>query len=1008
MKKLLQSLFVMMLVAFSAMAQQRTITGTVTESETGKTIPGASVSFPGTKIVTQTNTNGSFSVQVPANATTVTFTYIGFVTKTVSLNGRTNISVALASDALALTDVVVTGYTKTSRANSVSATSTVKAVEINNIPQASMDQLLQGRVPGLTVAAGSGQPGAAARVTLRGPGSVNGGTTPLYILDGVAIETSVFQSLNPNDIETITTLKDASATSLYGSRGGNGVIVMTSKKGKQGKTSFTYNGQYGVTLRTQPNFDMLTTAQLLSVQEAGKSGAGWTLSPLNTATNTSLGVATKAKLLDSISRINTNWADIYFKNGAFQNHQVAASGGNEKTQFYTSLNYYSEDGITERSNLNRYNFRANLDHKDGKFSFSTQAAAGWAKSNFIESEAGVALANPFAAAYLALPWENPYSSNGTILTSGNFNSSGQTLFDSRIGSNALDRYNSTSNLQNQLKTNLTVNAAYDIIDGLKVKTLAGVDFRETNTERSIYPGTYPGGLVTQGASGSYAVSNLRNLILTSTSGFTYFKTLGEKHVIDAQALFEVVNERYSSFGYTGYGINPKLLNTPAGITAGTATNGMIPSVSGGKTQSAYASLIGIARYTYDDKYTFQGSVRRDGSSKLPSENRFHYFYALGANWNAKKENFLKNVNAIDALTLRASYGTTATGNGLTSDFGYIASYSNVSYAGSTGIAPSTPGNPVYTWEYKEKSNVGFDISLLKRRIELQVDLYNEITQNSFITQSLSRTSGFSSLSINAGKVRNRGIEANAAFTLYNDKDWNIVFNANASYNKNLVTDLGQVKEFEGGTSIIRVGLPLGSHYSVKYAGADPQTGAPLYYNRDGSTTTTYNAATQSVAEFGTYFAPYQGGFGPSIRFKGFDVTAFFTFMKGFSRFNNESYFITNTQTISSYNQTTDILNYWTTPGQITQIPKLGSTRNFSSYDIRDASFLRFRNASLGYSFSPEVLKKIKLGGLRIYAQGQNLYTWTKWQGFDPEDSNNLASFEYPASRKFTFGIDVKF
>jgi len=1014
MKRHLQSLILMLFIAVSAIAQDRIVTGTVTSSEDRLPIPGVSVKINGARIGTQTDANGKYSLNVPGTVSMIEFSYLGYQMQSRTIPSSGVMNVAMVIDANALNEVVVTGYTSVSRAKSVSASANVSAKAIANVPNASFDQILQGRAPGLNVLAGSGQPGAAARVIIRGQSSITGNNNPLYIMDGVPIEATVFQSLNSNDFESVTVLKDASATSLYGSRGSAGVIVITSRKGAAGKTIISYSGQGGVSTRTRSKFDMLNSPQLLMLQEAAKLGAGWTLSPLNTAnvtvTNTA---AIKARRLDSLKNTQTDWDDIFFKNGTFQSHQVSASGGNENTRFYTSLSYYNQNGITDRSSLKRYNYRLNLDHTSGKLTLGVQSAVGFSRNNYIESEASVSLANPFAAAYLALPFEKPYDANGKIITSGTAGQYNFPIYDSRLGSNALDRYQSTSNLQNQFKGTVAFNAAYEIAKGLKLKSNLGIDFRETNTERSIYPGTYPGGLTNiPGQQGSFGLGNVRNFQLISTSGLTYSNVFNGKHEVEGSALYETVDNRLNTYSFTGYGINPKLLNTGAGITAGTTTNALIPVVAGAKTRSAFASGIFIGRYTYDGKYTAQASLRRDGSSKLPEESRFHNFYSLGLNWNAKKEKFLENVSFLDALRVRASYGTAANGNGsanANSDFSYIPTYTSISYAGTAGVAPLSAGNALLDWEYSKTTNIGFDAEILKSRITVQVDVYNKETEQVLIDQQLSRTSGFASLTVNAGKVRNRGIETALDFKIVRSKDWDFSLNTNFAYNKNKVTDLGQVEKFEQGTSIIRVGLPLGSHYAVKNAGVDPATGTQLYFNTDGTKTAVYNAATQSVAEFGTFNAPFTGGFGSSLRYKGFDFSTFFTFANNYSRYNNESFFLTNVGNIGAYNQTTSLLNYWKAPDQITDVPRFGTLRQFNSQDIYDASFIRLRNVIVGYTLPQNLVKAVKyISGVRIYVQGQNLHTWTKWPGFDPEDSNNIAQFEYPATRQFTFGLDVKF
>jgi TonB-linked SusC/RagA family outer membrane protein len=1018
MKKNLLILLFLNFIAFSgAFAQSRKITGTVTSADDGQPLPGVTVVVTNTTTGVQTDAQGHFTVNVPTNGTSLTFRFVGFQPQTVAISNRSTVDVILTSDLRVMNEVVVTGYTSTTREKSTGATSTVSAKTINNVPTGSIDQILQGQVPGLQILAGSGQPGSSATARIRGASSISGGTTPLYVIDGIPVESGVFQTLNPNDFENVTVLKDASATSLYGSRGSNGVIVITTKRGKAGKTVFSYDGQAGVSIRTRAKFDMMSSSEILAMQQYVGAGPGYTLSPSNTANvNVSKGgktytltAAQKAHDLDSLRSINTDWDDLFLRTGKFQSHQVSASGGSEKTRFYSSLSYYGQDGIAARSRLDRYNLRLNLDHQSGNFKFGVQSGIGWSKSSFIESEAGVALANPFAAAYLGQPYENPYAPDGSIITS---NWAGRAVFpfpiyDSRTAANALARIDQTNQKNNQIKENIAFNASYEVFKGLSIKTNLGLDFRETNNENTVYPNTYAGSVVSNGGQGSYFNANGRNLQLIQTSGVEYNGNFG-KHEVFATALAENVRNRFSNFSYTGFGINPKLLNTPAGITPGTNTNGMIPTVGGSKTQSGINSLIGIARYTYDDKYTFQGSIRRDGSSQVAEINRYHTFYSLGVNWNAKRESFMENVSFVDVLRLRASYGTTANGNGFSSDFGYLPTFGSISYAGTAGIAPTFPGNPDFDWEYAKKFDLGLEFAVLKNRVRSTIDYYNNDTYNLFVSQQLSRTSGFTSLNVNAGTMRNRGVEISLQGDIISSKDWLVTLYGNYAYNKNTITSLGQVNEFESGTSIIRVGLPLGSHYAVKSAGVDPQTGNYLYYNRDGSTTTTYNSSTQNVAEFGTSIPPKTGGFGLNASYKGVSLTSLFSFAYGYQRFNNERYFLTNPSFASSYNQLTIVNTIWRQPGDVTTIGRAASARQFNSTDIEDASFLRLRNVTLGYNFPKSIIGSKYIKGLRIYAQGTNLYTWTKWSAFDPEDSNNLASFEYPAARTITFGANVTF
>jgi TonB-linked SusC/RagA family outer membrane protein len=1021
MKKLLQSLFILLLIAHSAIAQDRTVTGTVTDQAEGKPLPGVTVRLVGAAGGTLTNANGEFTVKAPSSVTSLEFSYLGFVTKTGAISGNT-VNIALAVDTKSLSEVVVTGYTSTSKVRNVGAASVIGSEKIDNVPMASFTSRLQGQAPGVNVLSGTGQPGSNASIRIRGVNSIAGGTTPLYIVDGITIDEATFSTINPNDFESITILKDASGTALYGSRGGNGVVVIKTKRGAVGKVVVGYNVQAGIDTRTRTKFDMLNSAQLLQLQEQGQGGAGWTYSPLNTAST--IPAATRAVILDSIRNINTSWDDLFFRDGKFQSHEVTASGGNEATRFYSSFNYYSQDGIAKRSSLDRYTMRLNLDHSANKLTLGLQTNLGWSKSSFIESEAAVALANPFAAAYLALPWEKPYGPDGRILTSNNtvganrpfnpFTAANGVLADSRIGSNALDRLDNSTLFTDQIKTTAIATAAYEIVEGLKLTTNLGIDYRQTVQERSLFPGSHAGVSVANGNQGSYGNNVTRILNLTSTSGLTYAKSW-DKHQINANALVEALRTRNSLFNYNGFGINPKLINTPAGITPGTNTNSLIPTVGGGKTEYGLSSFIGLVNYTYDSKYTLQGSYRYDGSSKLPVKNRWQGFYSLGANWNIKAENFLSELEFVNSAILRVSYGRTATAQNQT-NFGYLPTYSSVSYAGVPGIAPNTPGNPDYDWEYKNELNVGIDFAGWNNRIRTTVEGYRSTTKNLFISQQLSRTSGFGALDINAGSLQNTGIEATVAVDVLATPIFVWSLDANIAYNKNEITDLGQATEYPSGTSIVREGLPIGSHYIVGNAGVDPANGDWLYANRnqatglrDGTTTNVYNSITQSVAEFGTYVPPTTGGFGTSIRYKGFSASTLFAYFQGFSMFNNESFFLSSTSQYTAYNQQTRMLTAWTPTNTNTNIARLNSPRNFTSLDIEDASFIRWRNVTLNYDLPKAWLQGMKvISNVRVYAMGQNLATWTKWSGFDPENNNNIAQFKFPAPRNFSFGVQVKF
>jgi TonB-linked SusC/RagA family outer membrane protein len=1012
----------------TAQAQNRTVTGRLTDPQ-GNPIPNASVTVSGTNVGTVTSASGEFSISVPANARTITVSSVGYQAQNVSIGSRNNVTVTLNNNEGNLNEVVVTGYTVRRRSEFAGAVAKVESKQIAQVPMASFEQILQGRAPGLYIATGSGQPGTTnTRVNIRGVGSISGSTDPLYIIDGVQVEAGVFRTLNPNDFESVDVLKDAVGAGQYGSRGANGVIVVTTKKGRPGRTSIAYRGMTGY---NEPpklhNIKLMNTAERLQYEEMlGQYGliAGVTNPNGNPALTTGNGITgypgwdyspnnpryqlisaaqrtTEAAQLDSIRQINTNWPDLFLRNGKFQQHEVSASGGAGNLSFYTSLGMFKQEGVIIRSNLERYTFRANVDFKTERLTASLHSTAGWSKQSGIESEAAVALANPVAAAYLELPYRRPYDlSTGKTLTGAGL-----------TGSNALDRLNTTTSDINQFKGNLAGTLQFNIWNGISAKTTAGVDWRNNNSTRFIDPASFAGSQVGTGAQGSYSEGNSENLILQSTTGFVYSKNIGNgKHVINAQAMIEAIRYRSRSHTAVGYGINPNLPNTPAGISAGSNTNGFIPTFTGNRTVSGIFSEFLLADYTYNRRYTISANVRQDKPSQVPAGNRNNTFWGAGATWNIAQETFFNKQRILNDARLRISYGEVANVNGLSAvgDFGYIPTYGTLSagYAGASSIVPSSPGNPDLRLESQVITNLGTDLAFLNRRLRVSADYYIKKSKNLLVNQGLPRETGFNSLTVNAGQVKNTGFEFKVDGDVLRGRDLIVTVGVNGAFNKNEVTSLGGLNEIPQGTGIIRVGYPLGSHLTVGYLGIDPSTGLPVYQDINGNPTSQYSAANNR-AEFGTYNPAFQGGATLDASYKNFDLSVLFTTAQRVSRFNNESFFYESTNSNIQFNKRVEVLTEtWRKPGDLTDYQRLNSTRQFSSRDVQDASFVRLRNLQLGYTYHPKSTRFFQ--GVRLWVQGQNLVTWTKWQGFDPETSNNIAQYNFPNPRTYTVGVDVNF
>ncbi|WP_239495073.1 SusC/RagA family TonB-linked outer membrane protein [Pedobacter yulinensis] len=982
--------------------------------ENGTPLPGATIRVKGGGATASAQQDGSFSISAPAGVVLVV-SYIGYQSR--EFTARENAGTLQLSPLSGnLSEVTVTGYTSYLKDQSPSAAKTVAAENINQVPGLTIDQILQGRVSGMSVISSSGQPGQSAAVTIRGIGSVNGSSTPLYVLDGIPIEPGYFQTLNPEDIESATVLKDASAKALYGSRGSNGVVVLTTKKGQAGKFSVQYNSQYGFSNLSRPNFTMMNTEQRLRFEEGvgvdfGRNiGPGWTYSPKNP--NYTSGTAQFRQradfILDSLRKIDTDWRDIFFQRGKFQEQQLSLSGGNENVRYYNSFNYYDQEGVAKRTGMERYALRSNVDFKADKFSGNVNVSLGYSNSSFTEGEGGTGAGTAMASVYYALPYEYPYAADGTLVHPGN--RSAYFIVDQREGSQGLERLLNSSNKTDQLKSIIGTTLAYQILPSLKVSTRAGIDYRNSTDVLFINPDSYYGSRSnsnTLGGKGRFDEGTRRNFSIVSTTGLTYNKLFSGLHDVEVSGFYEYNYNNYNSFGFTGFGIDGRLPETPAGVTNGSAA--FLPGISGGKTRSALASFMTVGRYTYNNKYTLTASYRYDGSTKVAPKNKWHGFYSFGANWNAKAEDFLRNADWLSDLRVRASYGTTA--SQLSGDFNYLAQYdTQTSYGGVTGIRARTPGNIDYDWEYVDEFNVGLDAAFFKgSRLRITADFYNRITRNMFFDQPLSATSGFDVLALSSGKMRNRGIEFEVNGDVLKSANFTWSLGVNAGYNKNTILFLTPLAEqlTDGDTRIFKVGLPYGTYYAPDWAGVNPQTGEPQYYNLDGSVTTTYNAAAQSTTNSGSLYPSFTGGFNTSLRWKGFSAGALFSFVTDVMRWNNEDFYNEN-QRYATSNQSVRMLeDRWMRPGQVATLQRFDIPRNYTSKDIQDASFLRLRNLNIGYNLPAGLLQKTRLiKAVRLFAQGQNLFTWTKWRGLDPENNSVYGRFQYPNTRTYTLGLNV--
>ncbi|WMI69637.1 TonB-dependent receptor [Mangrovimonas sp. YM274] len=977
----LMTLFMALVMQFSY-AQEKTVTGTVISEADGLPLPGVNVIVKGTTRGVQTDFDGNYTITASTGETLV-FSFVSMKTVEMKVGSSSSINVSMQEDVAALEEVVVVGYSSRDETKVSGAVSVVKAEAIEQVPIASFDQILQGQAPGVQVSAGSGQPGRSARVRIRGNGSINGSNTPLYIVDGIQVGAGDFAALNPNDFENISVLKDASATAQYGSRGANGVIVVTTKKGAFGeKTEFKYRTQYGISKVGNSRFSMMNSQELLNFQRLIGSGLG--------ADKTDAEIA-------ELAQVDTNWEDYFFRTAQTVSHEISMTGGSEKSRYYSSLSYFDQEGISVRSDFKRFTFRNNFESRpNDKTKIGFNSLVAYSIDHGVDSEASVTLQNPYAAVYLASPYDAPYNADGTFAT-GN----------GRVGANALENLYDNGREGKQIRFTGSVYAERELFKNISARTDLGVDFTQDNAFRYADPSTHYGSTTTPGNAGFYTESNNYFANITSTTRLVYDNVFADKHSLTAGVYMEYVKTHSRSSGFTGYGINPTLPGVPAGISEGTPDNELIPTVSGSVLERGLFSYFGLVNYDFDGRFGIDASIRRDASSKFADENKWATFYSVAGRWNISNEEFLAGNKTINNLKLRASYGTSGNQDAV-ADYSESTAYGQTSYNGNTGIAFGRIGNPELKWEVSNQFNVGLDYDLFNYRLSGSVEYYNNKTTDLFVTYNLSQASaGVGSIQANAGSMRNAGFDVSLTGVLVRTDDFQFELNGNFNYNENEILDLGQVNEFEQGTSIIREGLPLGSHYIVGWAGVNPANGQPLYYDLDGNVTNVYSE-TNSVAKYGSFNPVWTGGFGARVTYKAFELSTLFTFAADYYRFNNQTFFQENPN-FAQYNLSTAMLDMWQQPGDITEIQSSDFNREFSSKDIEDASFTKWRNLTIAYNLPQRYIDSIGyISGLRLYAQGQNLYTWTEFTGFDPEDDNNIAQYEYPTPRTFTIGLDVKF
>lgn len=968
-------------------AQTITVTGTVTDNK-GIPIPGANVIIQNTSTGVNTDFEGEFSLQAPADGTLV-ISYLGFQTQEKGINNKNTIKVILEEDVSKLDEVIITGYSVQKKER---VTGSAEAIDVDNLvasPRGALQESFQGNVAGVQVTSNTGQPGAVPNVNIRGVGSFEG-SSPLYVVDGMPVDPAVMVSLNPNDIEAVSVLKDAAATSIYGARGANGVIVIQTRSGKAGQTVVRYSGQQGWSNpAVADRFKPLSTPEFQELMVEG-------------VMNADLASTEEEALVYMIDNgfnpnVNTDWYDLNTRTGLFSQHNIDISGGNEDTRFFISGGYYKQEGVIPATDLERMNSRVKLDH-DYNDNISIGVNLSYNKTIQNVRPSGGSHGGPVRAIYRIQPFISPYDAEGNFAY--NFNNKNNPL--------ALAKDDIRRNITHRILAGANLN--YRLTDYLSYESSINM-----NTSFEDFFERLPAAHGDAAPIGSGHQDNNTLFSWTFRNLLRFDQTFGESHSLTAFGGYEMTRYRnkYSSLGATNIldGFED-LVNASVPVEASTS-----------KTIYGLNSAFTNAEYSYKDKYLVSGSIRRDGSARFSEANRHGFFWSIGLGWNIAKENFLENQNIIDDLKLRGSYGIN--GNDAIGNNRFKTYYSANAYNGQVGRFFEQLGNPSIQWEENKPLDIGLDFAFFNRRLNGSFDWYRREASNLLRFSPISATNGNTRIPANIGSMENKGIEISLTTRNFvsdtNGFEWRSDFNFTS--NKNKITKLENNNEPIIETSeIIAVGEDINTFYLPLYAGVDSENGNALWYT-DASrkeTTTVYAKAEPAIV--GKSTPDFYGSFRNTFEYKNFSLGFLFYVSYGgkvydyWARYTQHdgSRRLSNNGALSrgTYERR------WQNPGDITDIPRIvyGNTQSgggsmHSSRFIYDGSYIRLREAELAYDFTPNSIKRIRLSQLRVFVKGNNLWTWIKDDRLekDPEAGlNGRLDQNLPISSTIFIGLNATF
>ena len=979
MRKFVAILLCAILAVTQVTAQNKTIKGRVTE-DGKKPLSNASIIVKGTTVASKTNEEGYYSITVPANGKVLKFSSLNFEDQEVNIGSKSEINVILVNTVSDLQQVIVTGYGTTKKATNTGSIATVKAAEIENLPFSSVDKALQGKVAGLQSVAASGQPGASQAILIRGASSITASNAPLWVVDGVPINAgdasrlqttgNLLSTLNPNDIESISVLKDAASQSIYGSRAANGVIVVTTKKGKSGKTRFRFDTEVGNSDVAYQNekYKPLDANEFINLTRDGLVNAG-------------ASAAQTTSILNSLGQgngINFNWYDNIMRVGQQKQYNLSAEGGNDKTTFFLSGGHFAQEGTSINSQLKRNNVNVRITNKaTDKLTIGFNLNAGNVSQRAPLN--GGAFGNPLLSTYFLLPTYSAYKPDGTynyVLNGGLHNTVALSELDKRF--------------LRQSSIRGSVNGEYKILDNLKFKSVYGIDYNALEEDQYNNP-LHGDGLASNGRAFAY-YTRYFNYVWTNTLDL-------QQNITRNGDLSSSTQIGYEAQKSAGYFSSLQAQQFPPSLSLTYPASGASPTTASATiSEYTFESQFASTNLNYKNRFVLSGSFRRDGSSRFSAKNRYGNFWALGATWNIDREEFMVNNKIFDQLKLRGSYGVN--GNAGIGNYDAPALYGfGFNYNQLPGSAPTNVGDENLTWELNKPMNIGLDFSVLKNRVNVTVDYYIRKSENLLLSVPLSNTSGFGSATRNIGSMENKGLELSLNIIPVQTKDfrWDVDFNF--SNNKNKITSLPNKADILSGNFIIREGQSLNTFFLREWAGVDRSTGDPLWYTTDKhqASSNIYPGASARILA-GQALPKFFGSLTNALTYKGFNLSAQLYYNFGNQVFDTWRGYYLGSGFGASFNKVKRQLDAWQKPGDITTVPKYvyNGNKNFnagSTYNLNDGSFVRVRDIQFGYTLPKAYTEKLKIGSANFYVRGTNLFTWVKDENlpFDPEQGTGSAS-----------------